>query len=61
MLSENVLANLEARFGPVPADRQTALTALAAVSDESRLQALHRLSATCADVDAFVAALSAGA
>src|SRR5262249_30080142 len=36
-----VIANLEARFGPVPPER---VAGLAAVTDEPRLQALHRLA-----------------
>lgn len=55
-MHDNILANLDARFGSVPADR---VAALAAVTDETRLKALHRLAATCPDIDTFVAALTA--
>jgi hypothetical protein len=55
-IQETVLAALEARFGSVPADHVALLNA---VSDETRLKALHRLAVTCPDVDAFVAGLSA--
>jgi predicted transposase YdaD len=47
---------LEFRFGSVPAERVAPLTA---VTDEARLDALLRLSAGCADLEAFVAALRA--
>jgi hypothetical protein len=52
---ETIRTILEARFGTVPADR---LVPLAAIEDESRLQELIRLAATCADLDTFVAGLT---
>ena len=52
-----VVAALEVRFGPVPADR---LAPLSGIEEEARLQALLRLAVTCPDVDAFVAGLTAG-
>jgi hypothetical protein len=52
-----VVSNLEARFGAVPTER---VAGLATVTQESRLQALLRLAATCPDLDTFVAALTAG-
>lgn len=54
---ELVAAVLDARFGAVPADR---IAALNSVTDETRLKALLRLAATCPDLDAFVAGLTAG-
>ena len=56
-LREAVGANLETRFGPIPAER---LAALAEVTDEAKLQTLLRLAITCPDVDSFVAGLAAG-
>jgi hypothetical protein len=55
-LQEAIAANLEARFGPVPPER---LTGLADLTDLTRLRDLHRLAATCPDVDTFVAGLAA--
>lgn len=54
-LRDAVVANLEARFGSVPPDR---VMALASISDEMRLKALHRLAITCPDLDAFAAGLA---
>jgi predicted transposase YdaD len=51
-----IRATLEARFGTVPAER---VVPLEAVADENRLKELVRLAATCADLDAFVAGLTA--
>lgn len=56
-IRENILATLEARFGPLLTAR---VAPLETVADEARLKELVRLAATCADVDAFVAALAAG-
>lgn len=56
-LRETIRANLEARFGTVPAER---VVALETIADEVRLKELIRLAATCADVDAFVAGLTVG-
>ena len=53
---ETLLANLEARFGSVPADQVAAVNA---ITDEKRLRELHKLLVTCPDLAAFVAALSA--
>ncbi len=50
-----ILANLEVRFGTVPEQRLEPLNAL---TDETRLKALHRLAATCPDLDTFVAGLT---
>jgi hypothetical protein len=52
-----VVAALETRFGLVPGDR---IVPLDAVTDENRLKELHRLAITCPDLEAFVAALTAG-
>lgn len=56
-LRENVVANLEARFGSIPTNR---VVTLSTITDESRLRALLRLAATCPDIEAFVADLEAG-
>jgi hypothetical protein len=56
-LRESVVVALEARLGPVPADIQAKLSAIA---DEARLQALHRLAVTCPDLEAFAAGLAGG-
>jgi hypothetical protein len=56
VIRTEVRAELNARFGDVPADR---IAALDAVSDPARLRALLRLAVTCPDLDAFVAGLSA--
>lgn len=55
-LRKSVLANLEARFGSVPEERIAVLNTL---TDEPRLEALHRFAATCPNLDAFVAELTA--
>jgi hypothetical protein len=55
-LQRVVAEALETRFGPVPAER---LAPLIAIADEAKLRELHRLAITCADVDAFIAALAA--
>src|SRR5262245_24104334 len=52
-----VVATLEARFGPVPPER---IALLQSITDETRLQALLRLAATCPNVDAFVTGLNSG-
>jgi hypothetical protein len=54
---EDILAALEARFGAAPAER---VTPIQTIADEARLKELHKLAITCADLDAFVAALAAG-
>jgi hypothetical protein len=51
-----ILANLEARFGSAPEDR---IAPLGTITDETRLKGLHRLAATCPDLDTFVAGLTA--
>jgi hypothetical protein len=55
-LQEAILANLEARFGAVPPER---VESLKTITDENRLKTLLRLAATCPDLDAFVAGLTA--
>ena len=45
-----ILDNLDARFGPVPEDISTLVRS---ITEEKRLTALHRLSATCLDLAAF--------
>jgi hypothetical protein len=52
-----VIANLETRFGSVPAER---VAPVQAIADEGRLKELLRLAVTCADLDAFTAALASG-
>ena len=51
-----IVVTLETRFGPVPAERITALTR---IPEAARLQPLLRLAVTCPTLDAFVAALAA--
>jgi hypothetical protein len=53
---DTIRAALEARFGSAPEDR---ITTLNAITDEPRLKALHRLAATCPDLDTFVVGLTA--
>jgi hypothetical protein len=52
----SIRGTLEARFGAVPPER---IVALDQVVDENRLKELVRLAATCADINAFVAGLTA--
>jgi len=56
-LRENVVANLETRFGTFPPDR---VAPLQAITDTTRLKELLRLAVTCPDLDTFVAALGSG-
>jgi hypothetical protein len=53
-LRHSVIAILEARFGPVPAER---LSGLATVVDQTQLENLQKYAATCQDVEAFLARL----
>jgi hypothetical protein len=55
-LRENVIANLETRFGRVSPER---VAALGGVVDENRLRVLLRQAITCPDVEAFLAELEA--
>jgi hypothetical protein len=54
-LREGTLAELNTRFGSVPAECETTLNAL---TDETRLKALLRLAVTCPDLATFVAGLT---
>lgn len=47
---EAILDNLEARFGPPPAEVSLAVRS---ISDLARLRDLHRLAATCTSLEAF--------
>jgi hypothetical protein len=51
---EHVLSALEARFGVVPVEQ---IAQLNAITDETKLKALHRLAVTCPDMAAFAAGL----
>lgn len=55
-LRENVIANLETRFGRVSPER---VATLGGVVDENRLRVLLRQAITCPDVEAFLAELEA--
>ena len=50
-----ILGILEDRFAPLPAE---VVTALRAITDDDRLQALIRLAARCPDLAAFLQELS---
>jgi predicted transposase YdaD len=56
-LQEAVLENLETRFGAISAER---VAPVRAIADEARLKELIRVAITCADLDAFMAALATG-
>jgi len=56
-LQEYVVDVLEARFGSIPKDR---VLPLQTILDENRLRAMHRLAATCPDIEAFVTGLETG-
>jgi len=53
---ESVIQFLEARFGPVPEEVQSALSA---IEDLKRLETLTRTAATVPDMDTFAQALAA--
>ncbi|MCI0699517.1 MAG: hypothetical protein L0241_00330 [Planctomycetia bacterium] len=56
-IRENILAVLETRLGSVPVER---VAPLQTITNEARLKDLLRLATTCADLDPFVTALTAG-
>ncbi len=53
-----ILGLLASRFGSVPADLKSAVTAI--MTDLDRLIALNTFAASCPDLDAFRRQLSAG-
>ncbi len=53
---ENILAFLEARFGPIPVDLATALQA---IYDEQKLKDLVTFAALCPSLEAFRARVQA--